>query len=79
MSPPPTCAEVCPVVPGVTCILEPGNHQDHFGRNGDEFWTWENTGYIPPPPEDALMQALTGPAATKAFLTNMARRLREAQ
>jgi hypothetical protein len=75
MSLPPICAEVCPVVPDVSCILEVGNHPDHFGRHGEEYWSWENTSYVPPPPSETL----TGPAQTKAFLTAMARRLREAQ
>jgi hypothetical protein len=75
MSPPPTCAEPCPQAPEVTCRLEPGNHLDHFGGYGDEARSWPNLNYVAPRPEDVL----TGTAKTKAQLTAMARRLRQAQ
>jgi hypothetical protein len=75
MSPPPTCAEPCPEAPAVTCRLPPGNHLDHFGGYGDEARSWPNPDYVPSSPEGTL----TGAAKSKAFLTAMARRLREAQ
>jgi hypothetical protein len=75
MSLPPICAEPCPQAPAVTCRLEPGNHLEHFGGYGDEARSWPNSSYAPPPPEEDL----SGPAKTKAHLTAMARRLREAQ
>lgn len=74
MSPLPTCAERCPEAE-VTCRLPPGNHLEHFGGYGDDARSWPNLAYVEPPVEDNL----TGTAKTKAYLTAMARRLREAQ
>lgn len=70
-----TCGEPYPEEPTVTCRLEPDNHAEHFGGYGEEAQSWPNTAYVPPPPEDGL----SGHARAKAHLTDMARRLRQAQ
>jgi hypothetical protein len=72
-----TCGAICPEAPLTSCRLEPGDHQEHFGGYGDDARSWPNPNYVPPPTEPA--EGLSGTAKTKAHLTAMARRLRQAQ
>lgn len=69
------CGAVYPENSSITCRLDKGDHAEHFGGYGDEARSWPNAAYVPPPPEDNL----SGHARAKAHLTDMARRLRQAQ
>jgi hypothetical protein len=70
-----TCGAVHPTEPTITCREDEGDHAEHFGGYGEEAQSWPNADHVPPPPEEGL----TGHALAKSHLTDMARRLRQAQ